>query len=111
MNKFLHCESFENYQRNKKSDHHVAHVYLGKILSEKLVRVTASRICCTSKLLFGDLSQHKKISSRCTAVKLYDDYSAFLKLIQKSSTNFTIVNNLTQGVIEQHFNIIKKPYT
>ena len=60
--------------------------------------------------MLGDLSRHKSSRSNNDIKKLFDNYSAFYKVLQNTSSNITVEKNLTQGIIEQHFNSLKKVY-
>ena len=107
LNQFLQTDINQNHKRHEKTLDNVLNVYFDNTFCKKLIRVIGSRICCTSKLLLGDLSRHKNVQSSFAAIKLYLEYSALYKQIQKASPNFAVENNLTQGVIEQHFNTLK----
>ena len=63
----------------KKQITNKANVYFGNIFCQKLIRIIVSRICCTSKLMLGDLSGHESRSNN-DIKKLFDNYSTFNKL-------------------------------
>ena len=110
LNNFLQSENYQSHKRNEKTDHNIANVYFGNVFCQKLIRIIVCRICCTSKLMLGDLSRHKSSRSNNDIKKLFDNYSAFYKILQNTLSNITVEKNLTQGIIEQHFNSLKKVY-
>ena len=84
-------------------------MYYAPKFSFKLLKVVLSRICCTSRIMLGDLSRFSPADGPSTS-KTCEQYLNFEKLYQRfsnSSLQSIATDNRTQGIIEQHFREVK----
>ena len=69
-----------------------------------------SRIYCTSKLMVGELSRHARHDTPLKIQTFYYDYSAKYRKLREFESNLVYDKNLTQRIVEQHFNSLKNVY-
>ena len=110
LDNFQQSKIYANHKFDQNVDGDCKNVYFDKIFCQKLIRNIISRICCTSRLLIGDLSRHANTDTLYKTQKLYDDYSLKYKQLEKLESNLVCDRNLTQGIIEQHFSSLKNVY-
>ena len=110
LEKFLKSSTFSNHKLEN-LEKSAVNAYCDKNFCQKLIRVVISGICCTSKLMIGDLSRHKKLELNGKNEICYNEYSVFFEALKKLSSHFVSdESNCTQGIIEQHFGILKSDY-
>ena len=112
LNSFLSSQMFDAHQMFSADNQKYRNVYCNKEFCEKIVRIIISRICSTSKLMLGDLSRHysKKNDKNMTRYKAFDSYSQMYHKLERSGFQTICKNNRTQGIMEQHFGILKSIY-
>ena len=85
--------------------------YYNPAFCSKLIEVIVSRLGATSQLMLGDLSRHKLCDdSTKQNLELYDQYSIKYNKLSNSNLQSLCADNLTQGIIEQHFYSLKQTF-
>lgn len=86
-------------------------LYYSVQFCKPLHRIILSRICCTSKIMLGDLSRHITAQTSENEKHYFNDYrKVYAKMIVPEKFQNISRNNLTQGVIEQHFKMLKHTF-
>ena len=111
-NNFKLSEMFLNHKKQSTMEEKHENAYCNHTFFEKLIRVIICRICTTSQLMLGDHYRHKKDSKKVREdnAKIYDNYSTRYQKLAHSTVKTISANNRTQGIIEQHFSIVKSIY-
>ena len=92
----------DNFQKTKfYAEHKIDDTIDGnckKIFCQKLIQIinVISRICCTLKLLVGDLSRYASNDTSLQIERFYDDYSAKYRKLRELESKIVCDQNLTQ---------------
>ena len=106
---FQKCNEFTKHALESDFFEHQNRYYNPSFCS-RLIEVIVSRLGATSQLMLGDISRHKPCTSTKQNLKLYDQYSTKYKKVIDPNLQSVCEDNLTQGIIEQHFSLLKQTF-
>ena len=105
LHDFVLSEAFSAHQKQGAGEDKHSNVYLNPGLCQTILRFLVSRICTTSQLMLGNLSRHCIKGSNNE--RTYQNYSNMFENLASKKIKTICSNNRTQGIIEQHFFILK----
>ena len=108
---FLKFQLYRDHRKSVHDDNFIENVYFAQEFCRRLIRVVLSRISTTSKLMLGDLGRHAPVNTKnITNLTAYQNISNEYKKLQQLPQQTICKNNMTQGIIEQHFHGFKHTY-
>ena len=105
LHNFVSSETFNAHQKQAAEDNKHINVYFNPGFCETILRFLVSRICTTSQLMLSNLSRHCIIDSNNK--RIYQTYSNMYENLASKKIKTICSSNRTQGIIEQHFYILK----